>query len=76
MAPGRSADISGFPPADGRPGAGAEEVGVLPLEVGVDGFSICSLVLRDGVERADEDPECEGGRSRSNLTLDDPPAPK
>jgi hypothetical protein len=34
-----------------------EDVGVPPFEVGVVGFSMCSLVLSEGVERADDDPE-------------------
>ena len=49
-------------------------MGVPPLDVGVVGFSMGSLVLSEGVERAEEDPECEVGRSTfSNLAH--PPRP-
>ena len=44
-----------------------EDVGVSHLDVGVVGFSMDSLVLSEGVERAEEDPECEGGRSTSPI---------
>ena len=51
-----------------------EDVGVSHLDVGVVGFSMDSLVLSEGVERAEEDPECEVGRSTfSNLAH--PPRP-
>ena len=43
-------------------------MGVPPLDVGVVGFSMGSVVLSEGVEWEEEDPECEVGRSTlSNL---------
>jgi len=65
--------MSGLAAPGGIPGVD-DEVGVLPpLDVGVAGFSECSLVFSEGVERADDDPECDGGRSpRSTLAPEAP----